>query len=113
MEEKGAKDRKKKETDLNKKVKAKKLSELEKQEELNLFDQMLENKIKNEIAKRIDKAHLYSFNLASYKSNLSESQLIDWREALNKSMFKNFLLIQARRLTIIWQFCQSTQASAL
>jgi len=84
MEEKGAKDRKKKEADLNKKVKAKKLTELEKQEELSLFDQMLENKIKNEIAKRIDKAHLYSFNLANYKSNLSESQLADWKEALKK-----------------------------
>ena len=82
MATKGALDREKKEKDLDKKVKAKKLSETEKQEELRLFDQVLENKIRNEIAKRIDKAHLYSFNLSNYKSNLSESQIIDWKEAL-------------------------------
>ena len=84
MEVKGAKDREKKEKDLSKKVKAKKLTEHEKQGELNLFDQMLENKIKNEIAKRIDKAHLYSLNLGNYKSNLGESQITDWKKALNK-----------------------------
>ena len=82
MAAKGAIDREKKGKDLDKKVKAKKLTEAEKQEELRLFDQVLENKIRNEIAKRIDKAHLFSFNLSNYKSNLSESQITDWKEAL-------------------------------
>lgn len=68
MEEKGAKERDKKEKELNKKIKAKKLSEAEKEAELKTFDQMLKNRIQNEIAKRIDKAHSYSFNLANYKN---------------------------------------------
>lgn len=67
---------------LEKKIKAKKISKVEEQNELRLFDQMLENKIQNEIAKRIDKAHNYSFNLSSYKSAISDSQIIEWTEAL-------------------------------
>lgn len=82
MAVKGAIDREKKTKDLDKKIKAKKITEAEKQEELRLFDQVLENKIRNEIAKRIDKAHMFSFNLANYKSNLSESQITDWKESL-------------------------------
>jgi len=42
----------------------------------------LENRIQNEIAKRIDKTHNYSFNLANYKSSISDSQLFEWTEAL-------------------------------
>jgi hypothetical protein len=50
--------------------------------ELKTFDQMLQNRIQNEIAKRIDKAHNYSFNLANYKSTISDSQIVEWTEAL-------------------------------
>lgn len=82
MEAKGVKEREKKEKDLNVKVKAKKITEAEKQMELKIFDQSLENRIQNEIAKRIDKAHTYSFNLANYKSTLSESQIEEWNETL-------------------------------
>lgn len=82
MEAKGVKEREKKEKDLNTKVKAKKITEAEKQMELKIFDQSLENRIQNEIAKRIDKAHTYSFNLANYKSTLSESQIEEWNETL-------------------------------
>ena len=82
METKGVKEREKKEKDLNTKVKAKKITEAEKQMELKIFDQSLENRIQNEIAKRIDKAHTYSFNLANYKSTLSESQIEEWNETL-------------------------------
>ncbi len=71
MEAKGAAEREKKSKELDKKVKAKKLTEAEKQMDLKVFDQMLENRIQNEIAKRIDKAHTYSFNLANYKSSLN------------------------------------------
>lgn len=83
MEEKGKIERVKKAEALDKKIEAKKASEADKQMELKIFDQMLENRIKNEIAKRIDKAHNYSFNLANYKSTLSESKLADWTEALS------------------------------
>lgn len=82
MEAKGKIEREKKEADLDKKIKAKKATEADKQMELKNFDQMLENRIQNEIAKRIDKAHNYSFNLANYKSTLSESQIVEWTEAL-------------------------------
>lgn len=50
--------------------------------ELKIFDQSLENRIQNEIAKRIDKAHTFSFNLANYKSTLSESQIEEWNDTL-------------------------------
>ncbi len=75
MEAKGEIERAKKIADLDKKIKAKKATEADKQQELKTFDQILENKIQNEIAKRIDKAHNYSFNLANYKSTLSEPQI--------------------------------------
>lgn len=82
MEAKGKIEREKKEADLDKKIKAKKATEAEKSMELKTFDQMLENRIQNEIAKRIDKAHNYSFNLANYKSTISDSQIVEWTEAL-------------------------------
>ena len=79
---KGAIERAKKEADYDRKIKACKLSELEKQIELKQFDHILENRIQNEIAKRIDKAHTYSFNLSNYKSPLSAEQVADWTDAL-------------------------------
>ncbi len=82
MEVKGKIEREKKEVDLDKKILANKTTTSDKQMDLKVFDQMLENRIKNEIAKRIDKAHNYSFNLANYKSTISESQIIEWTEAL-------------------------------
>jgi len=82
METKGRIEKEKKADELDKKVKAKKISEADKQMELKVFDQMLENRIQNEIAKRIDKAYSYSFNLANYKSTISESQIAEWTDAL-------------------------------
>lgn len=83
MSAKGEKEREKKVNELDKKLKAKKITEAEREADLKAFDQMLENRIQNEIAKRIDKAHLYSFNLANYKSAISESQIADWQAALS------------------------------
>jgi len=82
IEKKGEAERKKKTAELDKKIAAKKITEAEKQEELKQFENSLENRILNEIAKQIDKAHTYSFNLANYKSTLSESQLQEWKDAL-------------------------------
>lgn len=79
---KGAIERAKKVADYDRKIKACKLSELEKELELKQFDQSLENRIQNEIAKRIDKAHNYSFNLSNYRSGLSAGQIVDWQKAL-------------------------------
>lgn len=80
---KGEVERKKKIKDLDQKIKSKKITEADKQMELKVFDQMLENRIQNEIAKRIDKAHNYSFNMANYRSSLSDSQLTEWAEAIS------------------------------
>lgn len=82
IEAKGKIDREKREAELDKKIKAKKATEADKSMELKTFDHLLENRIQNEIAKRIDKAYNYSFNLANYKSTISNSQLADWAEAL-------------------------------
>ncbi|MBK9043206.1 MAG: N-6 DNA methylase [Saprospiraceae bacterium] len=82
MVAKGKIERKKKEAELDKKIKAKKAMEANKSMELKTFDQMLENRIQNEIAKRIDKAHNYSFNLSNYKSTISDSQIVEWTEAV-------------------------------
>lgn len=82
MEAKGKIEKAKKAEELAKRIKAKKITEADKQMELKIFDQMLENRIQNEIAKRIDKAHNYSFNFANYKSTLSDSQIAEWTETL-------------------------------
>ncbi len=82
MEAKGKIEKEKKANELDRKIKAKKITEADKQMDFKVFDQMLENRIQNEIAKRIDKAHNYSFNLANYKSAISLSQITEWTEAL-------------------------------
>ena len=82
MAAKGAIERLKKADDLNKKIQNKKITEGDKETELKIFDQRLENQIQNEIAKRIDKAYFYSFNLANYKSSLTDSQIEAWQLAL-------------------------------
>ncbi len=82
LEAKGKIEKVKKSEELDKKIKAKKITEADKQMELKVYDQMLENRVQNEIAKRIDKAYNYSFNFANYKSTLSESQIAEWTETL-------------------------------
>lgn len=82
MEAKGKIEKVRKVEELDKKIKAKKITEADKLMELKVFDQMLENRIQNEIAKRIDKAHNYSFNFANYKSTISDTQISEWTEAL-------------------------------
>ncbi|MCW3084024.1 MAG: hypothetical protein JWP12_1390 [Bacteroidetes bacterium] len=82
MEVKGKIEREKKEAELDRKIKSNKVTASDKQMELKTFDQMLDNRIQNEIAKRIDKAHSYSFNLANYKSTITDSQIVEWAEAL-------------------------------
>ncbi|MGD0582928.1 MAG: N-6 DNA methylase [Bacteroidales bacterium] len=82
LEAKGKIEWAKKEKELDKKINVKKIKPAQKQMELKIFEQSLENRIQNEIAKRIDKSHSYSLNLANYKSTLSESQIEEWNEAL-------------------------------
>lgn len=51
-------------------------------QKLEQFNTVLENKIQNEISKRIEKAHLYSFNFQTYRSDLTDKQINDWKETL-------------------------------
>jgi len=60
----------KKEADLDRKIKAGKADAEDKKTELKLFDQLAESRVENEIAKKIEKAYNYSFNMANYKSTL-------------------------------------------
>ncbi|MCL4385484.1 MAG: N-6 DNA methylase [Actinobacteria bacterium] len=58
-------------------------------EKLWQFDNVLENKIKNEISKQIEKSHLYSFNLQTYRSDLTDEQIKEWQKALKNIEPKN------------------------
>lgn len=70
-------------------VKQGKLSETERTERLTQHAEIWKNKTLNEIAKRIEKAHLYSFNLLNFRSNLSKSQLEEWGEVFKDAQRRN------------------------
>jgi len=59
-----------------------KITDEEFKKRLEQFDLVTENKIQNEISKRIEKAHQYSFNLQTYRSDLTDEQIKDWKETL-------------------------------
>lgn len=80
--EKNEKKREKLVLDLDKKLKDKKISQEMHAEKLWQFDNIIEGQIDNEVAKAIEKAHSYHFNLQNYRSNLSAEQIKDWRETL-------------------------------
>ncbi len=48
-------------------------------EKLWQFDNVVESQIDNEVAKAIEKANSYHFNLQNYRSNLSEEQIKEWQ----------------------------------
>lgn len=77
--EKNAKKREKLVVDLDKKLGSKKISREMCDEKLWQFDNIIEGQIDNEVAKAIEKAHNYHFNLQNYRSNLSAEQIKDWQ----------------------------------
>jgi restriction endonuclease S subunit len=94
---KAARDRKKLAKRLVNQLREQKITEEEGQNRLTQHDEIWKNKTLNEIAKRIERAHLYSFNLSGYRSNLSKRQLEEWDSAFNgtkrtngKSLDKRF-----------------------
>ncbi len=87
--EKNAKKREKLVLDLDKKIESKKISKEMRAEKLWQFDNIIEGQIDNEVAKAIEKAHSYHFNLQNYRSSLSVEQIKDWRETLNDVEAKN------------------------
>ena len=66
-----------------------KLSKVERDERLVQHDEVWRSKTLNEIAKRIEKAQLYSFNLPNFQSNLSKSQLEEWDQVFNGAKRRN------------------------
>jgi len=80
---KAARDRKKLAKRLVDQLKEQKITEEERQRRLAQHDEIWKNKTLNEIAKRIERAHLHSFNLSGYRSNLSKRQLEGWDSAFN------------------------------
>jgi len=70
--------REKKVAQLDDRLKQGKIDKVKYAQQLRQFDESLESKIQNEIAKRIEKAHVYSLNLPTYVSDLSKKQIDDW-----------------------------------
>ncbi|KKT47647.1 MAG: N-6 DNA methylase [Parcubacteria group bacterium GW2011_GWC2_44_17] len=87
--EKNAKKREKLVADLDKKLESKKISKEMYDEKLWQFDNIIDGQIDNEVAKAIEKAHSYHFNLQNYRSSLSDEQIKDWQETLKGVEIKN------------------------
>ncbi|MFH1860084.1 MAG: N-6 DNA methylase, partial [bacterium] len=83
-------------SELDKKLAYGKISKAMFDEKLWQFDNVVESQIDNEMAKAIEKAHSYHFNLQNYRSNLSEEQIKDWQETLKGVEVKNGSKIEKR-----------------
>jgi len=76
--EKAAKEKRKLEKKLKKQLKQSRIDKQELYEKLSQNDEIWKSKTLNEMAKRIEKAHFYSFNLGNYRSSLSKQQIDEW-----------------------------------
>lgn len=81
---------------LKKRLEKDKITKKQYEEKLWQFDNIVENSIQNEIAKRVEKAHSYSFNLQNYRSNLRLEQIEKWKKAFNGIKIKNGSNIENR-----------------
>jgi len=81
---------------LDKKLKDKKIGKEICDEKLWQFDNIIEGQIDNEVAKAIERAHSYHFNLQNYRSSLSDEQIKDWQETLKGVEIKNDTKIEKR-----------------
>jgi type I restriction-modification system DNA methylase subunit len=82
--------------DLDTKLASKKISKEMYDDKLWQFYNIIDGQIDNEVAKAIEKAHSYHFNLQNYRSNLSDEQIKDWRETLKGVDPKNGSKIEKR-----------------
>lgn len=78
---------------LDKKLEDKKIDAKEYKEELKQFKINWDSKCYNEIAKRIDKAYSYSFNIPTYISNLTDKQLDIWNQILGEYINNEEILL--------------------
>ena len=70
--------------DLKGKLQKGKITKLQFEQKKKQLELTLENRIQNRIAKELEKAHQYSFNLRTYRSDLSEEQIKEWINILGK-----------------------------
>jgi len=59
------------------------ITEEDYKEKLKSFDLITQSKIQNATSKEIEKAYLYSFNFKTYKSDLTDEQIKEWKEILS------------------------------
>lgn len=79
MATKEADDRAKQLKKWNAQIAAKKLTPAERDERLIQHTELWFGKTENDIARKIERAHLYSFNLPNYRSSLSLAQIEAWK----------------------------------
>ena len=75
---KAGREKRKIEKKIKKQLKDGKIDQLEFDSRLAQHEEIWRSKTLNEIAKRIEKAHLFSFNLGNYRSSLSKQQIDEW-----------------------------------
>jgi type I restriction-modification system DNA methylase subunit len=65
---------------LDAQVAAKKLTATERKNRLSQHNELWLSKTENAVAQKIERAHLYSFNLPNYRSSLTPTQLEAWKD---------------------------------
>jgi type I restriction enzyme M protein len=80
MSARAAEDKTKLAEKLDAQVAAKKLTASERKDRLAQHDELWRSKAENAIAQKIERAHLYSFNLPNYRSSLTPAQLAAWKD---------------------------------
>ena len=80
MSARAAEDKTKLTEKLDAQVAAKKLTATERKDRLAQHDELWWSKTENAIAQKIERAHLYSFNLSNYRSSLTPEQLAAWKD---------------------------------
>ena len=65
---------------LDAQVAANKLTATERKDRLDQHDELWRSKTDNTIAQKIERAHLYSFNLSNYRSSLIPAQVEAWKD---------------------------------
>lgn len=80
MSARAAEDKAKLAEKLDVQIAAKKLTVTERKDRLAQHDDLWLSKAENAIAQKIERAHLYSFNLPNYRSSLTPVQLAAWKD---------------------------------
>lgn len=80
MKEKEAEDRTKLTAKLDVQLDAKKLTAIEREAKLAEHAEVWRSKTENAIAQKIERAHLFSFNLPNYRSSLTPAQCEAWHD---------------------------------